>query len=159
MLVLEGHEVLGLFYNPNIYPADEYELRLNAARTIAQQMRFPLDDIPYDPSEWLNKTNSLQHEPEGGKRCAECFRIRLKKTYLYMIDHDCDVFATTLTVSPHKSPEVVNNIGWEIGDNRFMARDFKKKDGFKKAIQLAKNYDIYRQNYCGCVYSMRQKGG
>jgi predicted adenine nucleotide alpha hydrolase (AANH) superfamily ATPase len=154
-LTSEGHQVLGLFYNPNIYPAREYQRRLDATYKVAQELNFPLEAAPYRPKEWFKETNSLKDEPEGGKRCEVCFRLRLKKTYLYMIDCGWDAFTTTLTISPHKSAELINQIGWEIGGDKFLTRNFKKRDGFKRTMQLAREWDLYRQNYCGCIYSMR----
>jgi len=154
-LTSEGHQVLGLFYNPNIHPLEEYQRRLEAAREVARRLDFPLEIGPYTTEEWFQETTSLEKEPEGGKRCEVCFRLRLKKAYLHMENQGGDAFTTTLTVSPHKSARVVNRIGREIGGESFLERDFKKQDGFKRAIELAKKWSLYRQNYCGCVYSIR----
>jgi len=154
-LAAEGHQIAGFFYNPNIYPAQEYERRLEAARRVASELNFPLQEASYRPEEWFREAGSLEHEPEGGKRCEVCFRIRLEKTYLYMVESGWDAFTTTLTVSPRKSAALVNKVGQQIAGDRFVARDFKKKEGFKLAVQLAKQWDLYRQNYCGCIYSMR----
>ncbi len=158
-LVLEGHEVLGLFYNPNIHPAGEYERRLEVARKVAEELNFPLAVGPYTPEEWLAETSSLENEPEGGQRCEVCFRFRLKRTYLYLKDCGWDAFTTTLTVSPRKVADVINQIGQEIGRDRFLVRDFKKKAGFQRATELAKKWALYRQNYCGCIYSLRESEG
>ena len=154
-LIGEGHQVVGFFYNPNIHPAQEYERRLEAASKVAEELNFPLEVAPYTPEEWFKETSSLEKEPEGGKRCEVCFKLRLKGTYLYMMDSGWDAFTTTLTVSPHKSTKLINQIGKEIGEDRFLARNFKKREGFKRAIQLAKQWNLYRQNYCGCIYSRR----
>ena len=158
-LAAEGHQVVGFFYNPNIHPVLEYERRLAATRRVAGELGFPLEIAPYTTEEWFSKTSSLEQEPEGGKRCQVCYKLRLEKTHLYMINSGSDAFTTTLTVSPHKSAEVINKIGYEIGGDSFMARDFKKKDGFKRAVELAKQWELYRQNYCGCIYSMKQERG
>lgn len=155
-LTSEGHQVLGLFYNPNIHPLEEYQKRLEVTRRVAEELNFPLEAGPYTPQEWLKETASLADEPEGGKRCPVCFRIRLNQTYLYMKKHGWDAFATTLTISPHKSAEVINRIGREVGEDRFLARDFKKQAGFQRAMELAKKWALYRQNYCGCIYSQRE---
>ena len=155
-LTSEGHEVIGLFHNPNIHPLEEYNRRLEVAREVAKKLNFPLEVTPYTPEGWLKETSALKDEPEGGKRCEVCFRLRLQKTYLYMEERDCDAFTTTLTISPHKSAVVVNRVGLEIGGNKFLARDFKKKDGFKRAMELAKRWNLYHQDYCGCIYSMRK---
>lgn len=154
-LIGEGHQVLGFFYNPNIYPPEEYQRRLEATYRVARELNFPLEVAPYTPEEWFRETKSLEHEPEGGKRCEVCFGLRLRKTYLHMVQCGWDAFTTTLTISPHKSAQVINRIGQEIGGDRFLPRDFKKREGFKRAIQLAKQWDLYRQDYCGCIYSMR----
>lgn len=155
-LTLEGHEVLGLFYNPNIHPLEEHERRLEAADKVARELNFPLEVGPYTPEEWFKETSSLANEPEGGRRCEVCFRLRLKKTYLYLKDYGWDAFTTTLTVSPHKSADVINRVGQEIGGDKFLVRDFKKKAGFQRATELARKWALHRQNYCGCIYSMRR---
>ncbi len=156
-LTSEGQEVYGFFYNPNIHPKEEYERRLEAAYKVAKELRFPLEVGPYIPEEWFAEIESLEDEPEGGRRCEVCFRHRLKKTYLYMQDSGYDTFTTTLTVSPHKSAAVVNRVGQEIGGDSFLVRDFKKKAGFQRATELAKEWALYRQDYCGCIYSMRER--
>ena len=154
-LTLEGHEVLGLFYNPNIHPLEEYERRLEVTYKVAKELNFPLVAGPYMPEEWLAETSSLENEPEGGRRCEVCFRFRLKKAYLYLKDNGGDAFTTTLTVGPSKSAAVINQVGQEIGGDKFLVRDFKKQAGFQRATALAKKWALYRQNYCGCIYSMR----
>ncbi len=154
-LVAEGHEVHGYFCNPNIHPLEEYEKRLEAAQRVAGEMRFPLEAGPYVPEDWFKETESLADEPEGGRRCDVCFRHRLQKTYRYMEDSGLEIFATTLTISPHKPAVIINRIGREIGGDRFLERDFKKKAGFQRANELAKKWDIHRQDYCGCIYSKR----
>jgi predicted adenine nucleotide alpha hydrolase (AANH) superfamily ATPase len=154
-LKAEGHEVVGFFYNPNIYPAEEYHRRLEAAQRVARELNFPLEAETYLPQEWLRETDSLEDEQEGGKRCRVCFRLRLEKTYQHMTACGADAFTTTLTIGPRKSATIINAIGQEIGGDKFLVRDFKKKDGFKKAIQSARRWELYRQNYCGCKYSLR----
>jgi predicted adenine nucleotide alpha hydrolase (AANH) superfamily ATPase len=156
-LTLEGHEVHGFFYNPNIHPQEEYERRLEAAWKVAAELKFPLEAGPYKPEEWFAETKSLEDEPEGGRRCEVCFRHRLGKTFLYLQESGLDVFTTTLTVSPHKSAVVINKVGQEIGGERFLVRDFKKKAGFQRATELAREWGLYRQDYCGCIYSMRER--
>ena len=155
VLAIEGHEVLGFFYNPNIHPPEEYQRRLEAAQRMAKELNFSLEMPAYEPEEWLRQTSSLKDEPEGGKRCQVCYRLRLEKTHDYMVTCGADGFTTTLTISPHKSAQVINKIGHEIGGEKSLMRDFKKKDGFKRAVQLATQWELYRQDYCGCIYSMR----
>lgn len=154
-LILDGHSVTGYFYNPNIHPAGEYGKRLEAAAKVAQELDFPLVEGPYTPEEWLRETESLKEEREGGLRCESCFRIRLKQAFLQLSESGCDVFTTTLTISPHKPATVVNDIGIEIGGEKFLARDFKKKAGFQRANILSREWAIHRQHYCGCIYSMK----
>ncbi len=147
--------MLGLFYNPNIQPAEEHERRLEAARQTAQELNFPLATSPYTTKEWLQETSGLENEPEGGKRCDICFRLRLGKTYRYLLEQGGDAFTTTLTVSRTKPAEVINKIGQEIGSDRFLPRNFKKKNGFERSAELAGKWGLYRQHYCGCVYSIK----
>ena len=133
-------------------------MRLEAARRTAEHLGFDLVEGKYDPEYWTPAVQSLGGEPEGGARCSVCYRIRLERAFGFMRETGADAFTTTLTISPHKSAEAINSIGAEIGGNSFIAKDFKKKDGFKKAADLAKGWEIYRQHYCGCVYSL-QAGG
>ena len=156
-LIDEGHRVTGFFYNPNIHPEDEYRRRLETTYTVAQNLDFPLHTGTYDTEEWFELTEQLKNEPEGGERCTVCFRIRLEKTFEFMQKCGADAFTTTLTISPHKSADMVNRIGKIVGGDMFLARDFKKKDGFKQAMQIARQWELYRQDYCGCIYSMRRR--
>jgi hypothetical protein len=119
-------------------------------------MDFPLIVPAYDPVKWMESTAGLAQEPEGGERCKICFRIRLQAAYEYMLNNGFDAFTTTLTIGPQKSTETINRIGREIGGDKFLARDLKKQGGSQRAVQLAKQYRIYRQNYCGCIFSVRQ---
>jgi predicted adenine nucleotide alpha hydrolase (AANH) superfamily ATPase len=156
ILLAEGHEITGYYFNPNILPAEEYEKRLQASRTIARVMSFPIIVPQNAQGNWMESTAELSKEPEGGKRCEVCFRIRLQNTYDYMMENDFEAFTTTLTIGPMKSAETINRLGKEIGGDNFLARDFKKNGGFQRAVLLAKRYNIYRQNYCGCKYSVRK---
>lgn len=155
VLISEGHRVTGYFYNPNIYPEDEYSRRLDAAFQTARNLDFELIQGPYDAETWQSLVEEFKDEPEGGKRCQACYRIRLEKSYLFMQNNGFEAFTSTLTISPHKSAVLINAIGSETGGLSFMARDFKKKDGFKKAAAMARQWNLYRQNYCGCIYSLR----
>lgn len=153
----EGHRVTGFFYNPNIHPEEEYDRRLETVNLVAKKLDFPLHAGAYDTEEWFVRTESLKNEPEGGARCAVCFQMRLEKTFEFMRKCSADAFTSTLTISPHKPADTVNRIGDEIGGEMFLARDFKKKDGFKRAMQMARQWELYRQDYCGCIYSMRRR--
>ncbi|MCX6004703.1 MAG: epoxyqueuosine reductase QueH [Chloroflexi bacterium] len=155
VLLSEHHQVIGYFYNPNIYPYAEYQRRLDTAIKTAKHLGFSMEAGPYNSADWLAAVEPFINEPEGGQRCLLCYSIRLKNTYQFMLEQDADAFTSTLTVGPRKSAGAINRIGHEIGGDRFFPRDFKKKDGFKRAIDLAKQWQLYRQNYCGCIYSMR----
>jgi epoxyqueuosine reductase len=155
VLLEEGHDVTGYYYNPNIFPPDEYQKRLEAAAQAAARLGFTLIEGPYDASNWDKETAGLAGEPEGGPRCEICYRVRLMQTHLYMLESGSDAFTSTLTVSPHKSALIINRIGKEAGGENFLPRDFKKKEGFKRATALATSWGLYRQNYCGCKYSRR----
>lgn len=155
VLLEERHQITGYYYNPNIFPREEYEKRLDATVSVADRLGFQLIEGPYDPQAWLESTAALAGEPEGGRRCDICYRIRLNQTARYALDSGADAFTSTLTISPHKSALTISRIGQEIGGELFLPRDFKKKDGFKKAAMLAREWNLYRQNYCGCQYSRR----
>lgn len=152
---LEGRfDLTLLFYGPNIHPEDEYKRRLDSARLL----KVPLVELEYDVDRWYALTNGFEKEPEGGKRCSICYRMRLVRTAAYAKENGYKYFTTTLTLSPHKPASVINPIGESIAKEYglvFLAEDFKKKDGFKKACQLSKEYGLYRQRYCGCEYSRR----
>lgn len=146
----------GLFYNPNIHPSEEYHRRLEVARLVAGQLHFPLTDLPYSPADWDLIAKGLEGEPEGGKRCRLCYRLRLHKTWLFSLERSADAFTSTLTVSRNKPASIVNPIGQDIGGDKFMPRDFKKKEGSTRSVELAREWGLYRQHYCGCRYSLRQ---
>ena len=117
-------------------------------------------EIGYDHGEFLDHIKGYEKEPEGGLRCSKCFELRLKKTYEIALNEGFDYFCTTLTVSPHKNAMIINSIGKEIEEGKvlFLPSDFKKKDGYKRSIEISKQYDLYRQNYCGCEFANEQFG-
>jgi epoxyqueuosine reductase len=156
-LISEGHQVYGFFFNPNIHPEDEYQRRLEAARTIAKEFGFSVEAGAYVTADWFAEVKGLENEPESGARCEVCFRRRLKTAYAWMQEKGLDAFASTLTIGPRKSAAVINRIGQEIGGERFLARDFKKQAGFHRASAVAKQLAIHRQRYCGCVYSAGER--
>ncbi|MDD5311550.1 MAG: epoxyqueuosine reductase QueH [Dehalococcoidia bacterium] len=155
VLLSENHRVTGYFYNPNIYPYAEYQRRLDTAVKVAAQLDFPIEAGQYDSDNWMVDAEPFKNEPEGGQRCLLCYRIRLQNTYNFMLSQNADAFTTTLTIGPSKSAARINEIGQTIGGDKFLPRDFKKKDGFKRAIARSNQWQLYRQNYCGCVYSVR----
>ena len=151
----KGFYVEGFFYNPNIAPEDEYIKRKNAARKVCEINSIKLNEGIYEPARWDAVCSIYATKPEGGKRCNLCYETRLKETFRETLELGFDSFTTTLSVSPHKKSKIINEIGVEISQTHFMAIDFKKNDGFKKTMELAKTHNIYRQNYCGCAYSIR----
>ncbi len=161
-------DVTVFFYNPCITDEAEYQLRLKAQLEFickfnqenTGSIKVYFKEGSYRPTEFFNSVKGLEDEPEGGARCRVCFRQRLEKTAETAGLSGYDYFATTLTVSPHKNYKLISEIGRELALRyglTFVDRDFKKKDGFKRSIELSKKYDLYRQNYCGCEYS--KKGG
>ena len=155
-LIQESHEVIGFFYNPNIFPEAEYQRRLASSREVARQLRFPLVEGLYEPALWRQVVASLEAEPEGGKRCLRCFEMRLERTWRFMAETGCTAFTTTLTMGSNKSEAVIAAIGRKTGGDAFLSRDFKKRDGFKRASELARQWGLYRQHYCGCEYSLKK---
>ncbi|KJJ83350.1 protein containing DUF208 [Candidatus Omnitrophus magneticus] len=155
ILLKNRNSVTGFFYNPNIYPFEEYEKRLNSARIVAKAYNIKLIESDYDYELWEdNAAEGYESEQEGGTRCLRCFKTRLEQTYKYFLrEKKFDFLTTTLTASPHKNLEHINKAGLETCGDKFKLYDFKQDNGFNKSIQTAKNLNIYRQNYCGCEYS------
>jgi epoxyqueuosine reductase len=156
-LIQEGHQVVGFYYNPNIFPPEEYQLRLENARQVARELHFPLHEGRYEPAVWETLVSGLENEPEGGRRCPLCFKMRLEKTYRFMLESNCESFASTLSMGSNKPAPLIEQLAAEVGGATFLSRDFKKKEGFKRAGELAKQWGLYRQNYCGCRYSLRDR--
>ncbi len=159
-LINDNYEITGYFYNPNIHPESEYTKRLDSLKKLAGIQNYKLITESDPPDLWFEFIKGLEKEKEGGKRCEACFRMRLEKTAFYASRHDFEGFTTVLTVSPHKNTAVINRIGKDIAEKYnlfFPEENFKKQDGFKKSMELSKKYGLYRQNYCGCVYSCRQE--
>lgn len=152
-----GYLVSGYFYNPNIYPYKEYFLRKQAAQKIAKFYKIKLFNSSYDLTRWEKNCAIFKDEKEGGLRCNACFQLRLEETYKKAKDNNFDYFTTTLTISPHKQSKTIFEIGKNLAEDNFLEIDFKKKDGFKKALEISKKLNLYRQNYCGCVYSLRDR--
>lgn len=155
----QGYYVITFFYNPNIHPEKEYKTRFADMVKLAKELNIEnITDIPYDIDEWKKRCDYFANEKEGGKRCIECFRLRLEKTAEKSKKLGVEIFATTLTISPHKNADLINTIGKQIADKydlKYYESNFKKKDGFKKSIELSKKYNLYRQNFCGCIYSKK----
>ncbi len=151
--------VILYYYNPNIYPQAEHDKRLEEAKKIARRFNLKLISGEYRHKEWLEMVKGYEKEPEKGKRCLLCYKDRLEETAHFARDNNFPYFSTTLTTSPHKLASEINRFGEELADEygvKFLNRDFKKQDGFKKSSQLSKELGLYRQDYCGCEFSMRK---
>lgn len=151
-----------LYYNPNISPIQEYEKRKQEQINFIKQLDcgIKIMDCDYDNDVYEECIKGLENEKEGGARCLKCFRLRLEKTAKLASINNFDYFCTTLTVSPYKNSQVINNIGKElmnIYNVKWLYSDFKKEEGYKHSIVLSKQYNLYRQDYCGCIYSIRNK--
>jgi predicted adenine nucleotide alpha hydrolase (AANH) superfamily ATPase len=157
-LLKEDYEVCGYFYNPNIHPRQEYDLRLDETRKVARVLDIRLYEELYDDERWLRITQKFKEEPEKGRRCDVCYAMRLEKTAQKASELGFDIFTTVMSLSPWKKAESLNRMGRMFASRygiRFLEADFKKKDGFRKSIELSKDHGLYRQNYCGCVYSKK----
>ena len=155
-LLREKYDVAAFFYNPNIQPEEEYNLRREELKKFCGRIGISFIEGEYNIENWSEAVCGLEHEPEGGRRCEVCFKMRLERTAQQARETGCAIFATTLTVSPHKNASLINQIGVEAGVKfgvMFLEADFKKKEGFKKSAELSRQFGFYRQNYCGCVYS------
>lgn len=160
-LLLNDFDITVLYYNPNIFPKEEYLKRKKEQIRLIKELNnkyVNFIDCDYDNEVFEKTIIGLEHLKEGCKRCEECILLRMKKTALLSLNK-YDFFGTTLTVSPHKNSKMINEIGKELEeeyDVRFLYSDFKKKDGYKKSIEISKGHNLYRQNYCGCKYSLRE---
>ncbi len=152
-----------LYYNPNIFPKLEYQKRLSELHKLVDENDFDgkiqLIEIGYFPERFSEIAKGLENELEGGVRCEKCFRLRLVETAVEAKKRSADFFTTTLSVSPHKNADLINRIGKELESEfgvKYLYSDFKKRDGYKKSIELSKEYDLYRQDYCGCEFSKKE---
>ena len=150
-----------LYYNPNIYPKAEYMKRLVALEEIIDKMKLDvrLIELGYLHREFKDKVKGLEKEKEGGERCNKCFYLRLEESAKFAQRNNFDYFTTTLSVSPYKNSQKLNEIGKmleEKYDIKYLYSDFKKKEGYKRSNELSNKYGIYRQHYCGCEYSLKE---
>ena len=155
-LLKKNYSVILYFYNSNIYPNSEYNKRLKEVKTIAKKFNLKLLTEEYNHDKWLNKINGHEHDKERGERCLICYKDRIESTAKTAKEGKFDYFSTTLTVSPHKDAGNISKIGKKMAMKykiAFFDKDFKKKDGFKKSVELSKELNLYRQNYCGCEFS------
>lgn len=157
-------DITVFYYNPNIFPPEEYADREREQERLIGEMNLvrPVKLIrgEYRPEIFYNAVKGLEKEPEGGRRCTECFKIRLREAARAAKEGGFDYFTTTLTISPLKDAERLNSIGEALGDElgiKFLNSDFKKKNGYKRSTELSSIHRLYRQDYCGCVYSMEER--
>ena len=162
----EYFDITVYYYNPNITSCDEYKKRIDEERRLiglfntSRPVKFIAGE--YEPELFLRLARGREELPEGGARCFDCYRLRLDRTARYMAEHlgMYDYFATTLTLSPHKNAEKLNEIGFEVAAKygvEYLPSDFKKREGYKRSIELSRIYGLYRQDYCGCEYSRRAR--
>ena len=146
-----------LYYNPNIEPKEEYEKRKQEQIRLIKELGFvSYLDCDYENEEFQKAALGLEKEKEGGARCSKCFYLRMSKTAKTAKENKFEYFGTTLTVSPHKNSQIINEIGKQIEEEfniKYLYGDFKKHNGYLKSIELAKKYNLYRQDYCGCHFS------
>lgn len=160
---LSAHfEVIVFYYNPNIYPPEEFDKRvLEQQRLIAAltpQNPITLHVIDFHPEEFYQAVKGLEKEPEGGRRCDQCFELRLRQAAVAAQTLKCDYFTTTLSISPMKNSSKLMEIGEALAveyEVPYLPSDFKKRGGYQRSVQMSKEYDLYRQDYCGCIFSVR----
>lgn len=146
-------DITFLFFNPNIYPESEYLTRLNEFKKLGVKVA----EIGYNHAEFLNLVKGLESAPEGGDRCKLCIAHRLDQTFKFAVENNFDLVTTTLSISPHKDAEFINQLGNKLEGFygvKFLNADFKKENGYLRSIQICKDKNIYRQNYCGCEFSI-----
>lgn len=152
-----------LYYNPNIYPPEEYHRREAELERFVEEAgyHYPVVELPYDPQEFYTAVQGLEQEPERGSRCTVCYRLRMRRAAQYAAEHGFDWFTTTLSISPHKDARRINEIGQQLEEEfgvKHLPSDFKKHNGYLRSLQLSEEYGLYRQDYCGCEFSARARG-
>ena len=162
----EYFEITVFFYNPNISLEEEYRKRVEEIKRLVRKMKFAhpvhIEEGSYDPQVFYEMVKGMEKLPEGGERCFKCYRLRMEEAAKAARDGGYDYFTTTLSISPLKNAQKINEIGEELAEIYGVAHlpsDFKKKNGYKRSIELSHEYDLYRQNYCGCVFSKREQEG
>lgn len=157
-LLAEEWNVKGFFYGSNIHPFEEYTKRLEALDILRKNTGIECEIAAYNPGEWLEKVSGLENEPEGGRRCEKCFELQLEAGACLAKRLGFENFCTTLTISPHKNVQLINKIGEKISilnNIQWLNRIWRKNNGFLRSVKASKEMGLYRQNYCGCIYSMR----
>ena len=154
------YDITIFYYNPNLDTEEEYILRLSEQKRFCKEVGIKVIEQGHCPNDFLSMVKGLENEPEGGARCGVCFKIRLLQTAKKAKELGFDLFGTTLTVSPHKNAEVINSIGRAVQEKEgveFLEGNYKKQDGYKKSIEFSKQYNLYRQNYCGCSFAKNKE--
>ena len=157
----EYFKITVFYYNPNIYPESEYVYRVNEVKRLIEELpvknKISFIEGEYNPDLFFEAVKGLENENEGGERCFKCYDLRIKEASEIAKREGFDYYTTTLSISPHKNAEKLNEIGEKYADEntRHLPSDFKKKNGFKESVRLSEKYNLYRQNYCGCVFSKR----
>lgn len=153
-----------LYYNPNISPEEEYYKRVSEQQRLIKELpvKNPVSFVEgkYEPSKFFQMAEGMEDMPEGGGRCFKCYEMRLRVAAEYALLHGFDYFTTTLSVSPHKNAQKLNETGVILGKEygvKYLVSDFKKKGGYQKSIQYSKEYNLYRQDYCGCIFSKMER--
>ena len=157
-------EITILYYNPNIYPDTEYQRRLDELKTFLPKRIYKnkvnLVEDTYDQEDYNKAVKGLENLGEKSTRCYECYKLRMERAAKYAKEHDFDYFTTTLSISPYKISKWINEIGEELCSKygiNYLYADFKKRNGYKRSLELSKEYNLYRQDYCGCIYSKEAK--
>lgn len=156
----EGFNITVLFYNPNIEDGEYFKRKAELIRLIKETGWADFLDCDHDVSEFYSAVKGLEACREGGERCAVCFALRLDKTAQVAKENGYDYFTTTLTVSPLKNAKVINGLGYELAEKhgvKWLPTDFKKRNGYLRSIELSEKYALYRQNFCGCVFSQNNR--
>ncbi len=149
----EEWDVIGFFYGSNIHPEEEYSRRLEALHLLQKHELFPVEESAYNPDEWYKRTAGLHDEPEGGGRCAVCFRLQLRAAAKCALENGCTHLCTTLTISPHKNVALISRTGQDVSSEFALIwedRIWRKNNGFLKSLEITRELGLYRQNYCGC---------
>ena len=153
-------EITVFYYNPNIYPDAEYFKRRDEQQKYLAKINVPFVEGDYEAEIFFRLAKGLELEIEGGQRCLKCFEMRLRKTAEFGEKYNFQFFATTLTVSPHKNVNYINTLGQTVEKEyniEYLVSDFKKKEGYKRSLEISQKEEFYRQDYCGCIYSQRKK--
>jgi predicted adenine nucleotide alpha hydrolase (AANH) superfamily ATPase len=154
------YNVTVYFYDPNIHPYTEYQRRFEELKKYLETLEIPLVEGEYDVRRWFDECREYRHEPERGARCEVCFSMRMDVTARYASEHGFPYFGMMMTVSPQKDAEVLNRVGTRSGekyDVLYYPSNFKKKEGWKKSVEMSRELGFYRQDYCGCIYSLQER--